>query len=544
MTFKGLVAALMLVLGLQVSFAQTPFWTETFNAATWTQSGTNPGTEDWTWTTDLLAGFQNPAIPGFGSPTASTGYYYFNSDGNGEGNAHDVQLTGPATPINCTGKSDVHMTFYTQYLFADENNISVGVSTDGTNFTYTQLLATLPANAIAEGVADLDVDIADGQPQVWIQFRYVGTWQYHWKLDDITMYEYVAPVHDVTFQVDASQITVDPGGMRIAGSFSGWSDVLMTDQGNGIWTATVALEEGSTHEYKFKNGAGGWESGQAACGVDDNNGGFNRVVTVGSEETVLPAVCFNSCSSCVVPCALDPNSIICDDFETYNVGNVSPQSPHWTPWDLNDAAGNATGAEVSTEFVSNGTKSLKIKQDDDQLLKLGNKSTGRYSLAWKYYVPTGKATYFNIQTDELVPGAGFANEVYFRTTGIVEQVAPLPAASDSFPFNTWFPVKMIIDLDNDIAKLFVNGNLLRAWEYTGNFGAIDFYGADATYTAYIDEVEYVQLPTLVYNVDFCDAAVDLTLFFGQALPQTTGIYDNTNANGFSNRSNCRLLGRN
>lgn len=71
----------------------------------------------------------------------------------------------------------------------------------------------------------------------------------------------------------------------------------------------------------------------------------------------------------------------------------------------------------------------------------------------------------------------------------MDNVAPTPTVSAPFPFDQWFPVKIIVDLDNNIAKLFVNNNLLRAWPFTSNFGAIDFYAADATYLAYVDEVD-------------------------------------------------------
>lgn len=113
MTFKSLIAVLMLAFGFQVSFAQTAFWSENFNsAANWVHGGTNPGLEVWTWTTDPGAGFQTPAgaVPAFGAPTASTGYYLFNSDANLE-NDHDVTLTGSGNAANCTGKSNVHLRF-------------------------------------------------------------------------------------------------------------------------------------------------------------------------------------------------------------------------------------------------------------------------------------------------------------------------------------------------------------------------------------------------------------------------------------------------
>lgn len=545
MTFKSLLVVLTLALGFQASFAQT-FWTETFTNVlvaenNWIHGGTNASLApvEWTWTDDLDAGlFNGPTV---GIPTGSTGYFWYDSDGNGDG-AHDVTLTGTGNPASCTGKSDVHLRFYTFFrTFSGADVARIGISTNGgTSFTYhnvpefDNLVAEVGTNfQFYEGFIDVAVPEADGQASVIVQFRWAGNFEYYWKVDDLELYEYSTPIHDVTFKVNASLLTVDPAGMKLAGTFSNFGDVAMTNDGGGVWSATVALEEGTTAQYKFKNGPNGWEAGQAACGVSDGFGGFNRTITVGSEDVVLPAICFNSCAACVVPCALDPNSIICDDFETYNFGNVSPQSPHWIPWDLNDGAANIVGCDVVNTFASNGTKSMRVRQDgaagDDQLLQLGNKTTGRYSLSWKYYVPAGKATYFNIQGNSLVPGQTFANEVYFRVTGVVDNISPTPAASGTFPFDQWFPIKIIVDLDNDIAKLYVNNTLLRAWAYTTNFGAIDFYAADATYLAYIDEVEYIQLPAIAYNVDICDAAVDLTLSFGQVLPQTTGIFDNTTA---------------
>lgn len=545
MTFKSLAAVLMLAFGFQASYAQV-FWTETFSDPTaavtnWVNGGTNSGANQlaWEWTDDLDAGAYNG--PTTTLPTGDTGYFWFDSDGNGAG-AHDVRLTGEGNPANCTGKTNVHLRFHTFFrTFSGADIGRIGISLDGTNFTYhnvpefDNLVAEVGSNfQFYEGPIEVAIPEADGQSQVWIQFRWEGDFEYYWKVDDLELLEPVAAISDVTFQVNTTLISVNPAGMFIAGSFTGLMPVAMTDLGGGVWSYTAPLAEGD-YLYRFINGPTGFEDGLplAACGVANPTlGGFDRALTVGTEDIIIPAVCFNSCAPCVVPCNLDPNAIICDDFETYNVGNVSPQSPHWIPWDLNDGANNIVGSDVVTTFASNGTKSMRVRQDgggDDQLLQLGNKTTGRYSLTWKYYIPAGKATYFNIQGNQAVPGETFANEVYFRTTGVVDNVAPTPTVSAPFPFDQWFPVKIIVDLDNNIAKLFVNNNLLRAWPFTTNFGAIDFYAADATYLAYVDEVEYIQLPSITYNVDVCDAAIDLTLLFGQPITQTTGIYDNTTA---------------
>lgn len=540
LTFRNLALALLLALGFQNVSAQV-FWSESFSdqasaTTNWVHGGTNAGVEVWTWSDDPLAGFAAPGVPAFDATSATDGYFFFNSDANGDGNAHDVTLTGTGNPADATGRSNVHLRFYSQYFYDNENGIFLGISVGGAPFAYAQLLTALPGGTIFQDWIDVDVSsVVDGQSDVVIQFRQVGDWEYHWKVDDVELYEYAAPTPNVTFRVNMSQETVNPAGVYIAGTFGG--PTAMTDEGGGVWSYTTALAGGG-YLYRFINGPTAYEDGLnlAACGVANGTlGGYDRALTVGTNDISLPSVCFNSCDPCVLSCVDNPNAIICDDFETYTVGNISPQSDHWIPWDLNDGAGNIVGAEVSTDFASNGTKSMKIKQDgaagDDQLLQLGNQTSGRYSLTWKYYIPNGKATYFNIQGNENVPGETFANEVYFRVTGVVDQVAPTPVASGTFPFDQWFPVELIVDLDNNLAKLFINGSLLRAWAYTADFGAIDFYAADATYLAYVDEVEYIQLAPVVYNVDVCGSAVDLTQYFGQTpgSAQTTGLYDNTGA---------------
>lgn len=99
----------------------------------------------------------------------------------------------------------------------------------------------------------------------------------------------------VTFSVDMSNETLDPEGVRLAGSFTGWSDSLMVDNGDGTWSVTFELTGGDTLEYKFKNGSTGWEDVSGPC----TTGGFgNRRLLVPMDDTVLDTVCFKSCFEC------------------------------------------------------------------------------------------------------------------------------------------------------------------------------------------------------------------------------------------------------
>lgn len=109
-----------------------------------------------------------------------------------------------------------------------------------------------------------------------------------------------------TFTVDMSEVSeVHPEGVRIAGQFSSWADVLMTDDdGDNVWSVTIELLA-TTYEYKFKNGPEGWEefAGGEECTMTTPDGEFtNRVIDLeGAGDTSESGLfCFESCEACIV----------------------------------------------------------------------------------------------------------------------------------------------------------------------------------------------------------------------------------------------------
>ncbi len=100
----------------------------------------------------------------------------------------------------------------------------------------------------------------------------------------------------LTVTVDMNQETIAPEGIFIAGSFNGWTDGPMTDNGDGTYTASVVVDRNSTAEYKFKNGPDGWEMDfNGDCGI------VNRMVAIADMDVTVPEVCFNECTSCTQP---------------------------------------------------------------------------------------------------------------------------------------------------------------------------------------------------------------------------------------------------
>ena len=168
------------------------FWTESFDFSTtanWQLAGTNNGSGRCASTRQPTAGYIDPGLPAFDAPTVTNGYSYFDSDNNWLA-PHDVwfSLRDPLT--NCLGKFNVHLRFYTQYAHfnPDGAEAEIGVSTDGSTYSYKKLFGNLPANKPYTGWVDVDLDVADNQPQVWLRFRWKGNFEYHWKIDDLALY--------------------------------------------------------------------------------------------------------------------------------------------------------------------------------------------------------------------------------------------------------------------------------------------------------------------------------------------------------------------
>ncbi|MGB1481656.1 MAG: hypothetical protein ACPG66_09835 [Flavobacteriales bacterium] len=133
------------------------------------------------------------------------------------------------------------------------------------------------------------------------------------------------PTEEVTFTVLTDNIEVAADGMFLAGAMNGWSSEAMSDNGDGSWSITKNLEA-ATYEFKFQNGADGWE--ELECG-----GNRSVVVTLGSP--ISTQGCFGQCAEV---CAIDPDAadvtfqvdasqIAVDSAGMYLIGSFT--SPAW-----------------------------------------------------------------------------------------------------------------------------------------------------------------------------------------------------------------------
>lgn len=223
-----------------------------------------------------------------------------------------------------------------------------------------------------------------------------------------------------------------------------------------------------------------------------------------------------------------------DDFESWTVGEYLVETDQTGMWDTwSSDPGSAEDALVSDAYSLSPSNSVNVEGISDLVLKLGNKTSGEYMFNVMYYIPTGYGGYINLQHFE-APGIEWAVEVYMgAATGnengymYAGDPAEIPF---TFPHDEWFEISFLIDLDDDWATCWIDGEEVAAWQFSlqaqGDPGTLQLGGANIyagapgsdTPNYYFDDVEYIVLDPGISNpiIDVDPTSMFVTLEEGQS----------------------------
>lgn len=183
-------------------------------------------------------------------------------------------------------------------------------------------------------------------------------------------------------------------------------------------------------------------------------------------------------------------ALIWDDFEAYAVGSGINGQDGWETWDRNPA----WDAPVSDDVAYSGTNSLFIGNTSDIVHQVVNAQSGTWTAQVYVYVPSGSfnSAYF-IMTNEYTLGGPY------NWTIQINFWADLGFVLDDFTFDMlplvydrWTEVRVEIDLDNDLCRIFYDGVQLgfdRPWAIQGGplqITAIDLFSNGASGIYYDD----------------------------------------------------------
>ncbi len=179
----------------------------------------------------------------------------------------------------------------------------------------------------------------------------------------------------------------------------------------------------------------------------------------------------------------------------------------WTTW--SNAPG---GAEDGVFGEAGGSMAAHFTYGNDQIIQLGDPSTGVYDLEFDAYVPEGKNGYFNVLHHFAGANSTWAMQVYLHMTNDGQNSTQAPghgtvhAGSNGtcdLPcvYDQWMHFRVHVDADNDVAQLYFNEQLMAEWQWSLDsfgenttdrvLGAMDFFPPEnaATSEYYIDNLE-------------------------------------------------------
>jgi len=193
-----------------------------------------------------------------------------------------------------------------------------------------------------------------------------------------------------------------------------------------------------------------------------------------SNELYIDNVVFDEAEP-LSPCPFP--TIICDNFDVYTPGEylASQSDGLWTTW--SGMPGTGEDAFVTDEFAASAPNAVLLENTTtDLVLPLGDLTTGTYRLQMSLYFPAGFGGYFNMMHSFSTNGGPYewAIDVFFNGdgTGSTTAAGETDVAFD-YSEDTWIDVFCVVDLDNDLAWMFVEGINVRTWQWSliNNTGA-------------------------------------------------------------------------
>ena len=160
----------------------------------------------------------------------------------------------------------------------------------------------------------------------------------------------------------------------------------------------------------------------------------------------------------------------CEDFEGFTIGDpIGASSSVWTTWAANINPGlnppYSDDVIVDGTQANSGNNSLYLTDatgnggPQDILLPLGGVwDLGQFELTMQMYVSNGTGAYFNFQ-EEAIAGQSWAMDCMLDNQGNMtfsNGGGATTFLTTTYPFDTWFEIKMEIDLTTNYWEVFID----------------------------------------------------------------------------------------
>tara|TARA_Y100000385_G_scaffold291386_1_gene369053 strand:+ start:1237 stop:2157 length:921 start_codon:yes stop_codon:yes gene_type:complete len=198
---------------------------------------------------------------------------------------------------------------------------------------------------------------------------------------------------------------------------------------------------------------------------------------------------------------------IFDNFDEYKAGEYlgTESGGLWTTWsslpggteDVLVSENNSFSPENSINLTSEGTVM-------DIVLPLGNLTSGQWTLSYMMKIESGHGAYFNLLHDFAAAASNWAVQVYFNASGSGSLTVGAglndPGTVFTHAVESWFEVKINIDIEQDVAEIYFDDVPVYNWMWSegsvinsSTISALNLYpnGLDGEPDSYfVDDVSF------------------------------------------------------
>ena len=223
---------------------------------------------------------------------------------------------------------------------------------------------------------------------------------------------------------------------------------------------------------------------------------------------------------------------IYEDFDSYKAGEYlgTESNGVWTTW--TNATGSPEDTYVTDLLSYSGENCINLQSGGvvDVVLPLGNENSGSWTLKFKLFIEESYGAYFNLLHYFSAAASNWASQFYFNSggNGFLTVGGGLNDLGTNFtyPVDTWFEVKINIDVDGDYAELYFDNTPVYNWLWSE--GSTGPSNTIAALNLYPNGMDNEPDSYFVDNVSFHEYGLDLT-----ELEQAYDIYPNPARNTFS-----------
>ena len=196
----------------------------------------------------------------------------------------------------------------------------------------------------------------------------------------------------------------------------------------------------------------------------------------------------------------------CENFDRLPQGDITRLSGNWVKWNPR----SLLDAQVTNRQSYSRSNSVQIRTIDnyepDVTRLFGDRTHGKYKVAWKMYVPRGQNATFNVKkfsNPQIETGVA----VFLTMDGGIAFQAKNRYSQSYLRYNQdrWVDVEMFIDLDRETTILYIENAPVAKWRTRtinrstrpgyNRFAGINFWAYHSFTNFYVDDVCFEQNPS-------------------------------------------------